>query len=105
MVIENLEVVNIFDCNLIERNEKYYINITNVGSSMKFKDHSFKLKSDTTIPFAIKTINHVVNANRKLILAENEANIIMNLAENARAFCEPIYTKFAVQDFFQENCA
>lgn len=103
-MIENVEIVNIFECNVFERDGKHYANVTNVGCSMKYEDVFVKFKSDTTLPFVIKAINHIVNVNRKIIFAENEPTVKIFLSETARAFFRPIFSKFAIQDFFQENC-
>lgn len=104
MVIENLEVVHNFDCNLIERDEKHYVNITNVRSAVKCEDDWLKVKSDTAIQFVIKTINHIITTNRKFILAENEPNIRNTLGKITLSLLTPIFNKFAIQDFFQEDC-
>lgn len=99
-----MKISHSFDFNFIERNGKHYVNITSVRSKAKFDDYFFKLKSDTTFPFVTRMINQVLNANSRLIFAENERSFNKILGETAQAFLAPIFNKFAMQDFFQENC-
>lgn len=104
IAIENIEVSHIIDCNVIERNGKHHVNITSVRSSIKFEHYVLKFKSDKANPLVTKLINHVVNANWRLVFAENEMNLKKTIAATAQSIIAPIFDKFAMQEFFEENC-
>lgn len=99
-----MEVTQIFDCHVNERNEKHYVNVTNVRSSMKFEDYLITFKSNEVHPFLTKTMNHIVNANRKLIYAENESKFRTACNDAILALLTPIFRKLAVQEFFHKSC-
>lgn len=55
---------------------------------------------NTVIPIDSKTINHILNANKKFIFTENEANFEKSFDELVERFITPIFKKFAMQEFF-----
>lgn len=100
----NVVFEQIFDCNVNERNGKHYVNVTSVRSKMKIEGYSFKFESQAGIPWVTKTINHVMNANWRLLLAEDEATTQTVSSEITQALFTPIFNKFPIQYFFQEYC-
>lgn len=97
---ENIEANHIFDCNVVERNGKNYANVRGVRSKVKFGDYSLKFESDSAIPFAHGTINHILHANRRLILLENEPVLENVVSEIGHDIHKPIFSKIPMQDFF-----
>lgn len=79
------------------------MNVTEIRSKLKFEDFSMKIVCNTAIPFASKAINHAVNANKKLIFAENERTLNKALNVMARSFYAPVFEKFAIQEFYQNH--
>lgn len=104
IITENMEVTQIVGCDVIERNGKLHVIVTNIRSTLKLGSYFLQFKSDTANPFVTKMINHVVNANWKLIFAENEMNFRKTIAATTQSVFAPIFDKFAMQEFFQENC-
>lgn len=98
---ENLETNYSFDCDVIEREGKHYINIRGVRTQVKYEDFSFKFESDTAISFVTETINRIVNAHWKLILVEVETHWKIVFGKIIQTILIPIFDKMAVQDFFE----
>lgn len=95
-----MEFVNTFDCNVLKRNGKQYVNITKVQTEVKCEDYLWTYRSDTAIPFLTKTMNHMVNANWRIIFMENELSFKKFASKTFQAFLTPIFNEFAIQEFF-----
>lgn len=104
MAIENLEINQTFNCGVVERHGKHYVNVKNVRSKVHFEDYFSKLISDKGIPIVYDTINRLINANRRLIFLENERHFVKVISEVTHAILTPIFKEIAIQDFFQEKC-
>lgn len=102
---ENIEIIQIFDCNVSECNGKHYVNVTNIRNiALTFKDYSMNIKSDKVSPIITKTINHVVNTNGRIINKENGPSRIKALDETTREFYLPIFEKFSIEELLQKDC-
>lgn len=88
----------------MERGKKHYVNVKNVETEAKFEDYLVELKTDSIAPVVIKTINHIVNANRNLIYVENKAHFVDVISKIAQELSAPFFEKIAIQDILYKNC-
>lgn len=98
-----MEINQSYECDVIERNGKHYLNVKSLGITVNFEDYSMKFECGTGIPIVYDTINHIINANRRLFFLENEQQFKNVLSEVTTAVFAPIFNKIAIQDFFQQN--
>lgn len=101
---ENLQINQIFDCGVAERDGKHYVNVKSVRTKAKFDGFSLKFERYAGLPIITKMINHAINANWRIITLENEMHFANVLGEIGQAILTPVLSKMAIQDFFQGKC-
>lgn len=100
-----MEIIQTFDCNVVECGNKHYVNVTNVCSTIKsFEDYFLKLDSDTAYPMFTNMINRFVGANRRQIFTENEPSFKTVLGGAGHGFFTPIFNKFPIEELLQKDC-
>lgn len=92
------------ECDVIARNGKYYANVKNVHTKVKFEEYSFKFENNAGLPIITETINRAANAHWRPLFEENLPFFTNVLSEVSKTIFAPIFKKIAIQEFLEENC-
>lgn len=96
----NLEIRQIIDFDVVQRNGKDYIHIKNVRVHLKLSKFSVQFKSKTGNPTVNDTVNKVVNENWREIYPELKPDLEKNIGEVIKTIISPLFNEIPYQDFY-----
>lgn len=100
--LENLEIRQIVEADVIERDGKDYLDIKNIRVHMKLSKLTIKFNSRTGNPQINETINKVINENWRDIYSELKPDLEKNTGDVIKAIVRPIFLEIPYQEFFSQ---
>lgn len=96
----NIEIRQIIDFDVIQKNGKDYLKIKNVRVHMKLSKFSVNFDSKTGNPTINDTINKAINENWREIYGELKPDLEKNIGDVIKALISPIFEDIPYQEFF-----
>lgn len=97
-----MEVRQILDVDVIEKNGKQYLDIKNVKVHLKVKQVYINFDSRTGNPEVNETINKVINENWRDIYKEVKPDLEKNIGEVIKALVKPMFSEIPYKEFFTQ---
>lgn len=95
-----MEIRQIVEADVIEKDGKDYLDIKHVRVHMKIGKLSIKFNSRTGNPQINDTINKVINDNWQEIYQELKPDMQKNIADVVKDLIRPIFLEIPYQEFF-----
>lgn len=100
LLIANLEIRQIIDFDVIQKDGKDYIKIKKVRVHLKLKKFHVEFNSKTGNPTINDTINKAINENWREIYSELKPDLEKNIGDVVKTLVSPLFDEIAYKDFF-----
>lgn len=98
--INNLEIRQIIDFDVVQKDGKDYIKIKNVRVHLKLSKFSVQFKSKTGNQAVNDTVNKVINENWREIFPELKPDLEKNIGDVVKSIISPIFSEIPYQGFY-----
>lgn len=98
----NLEIRQIIDFDVIQKDGKDYISIKKIRVHMKLKKFTVEFNSKTGNPTINDTINKAINENWREIYGELKPDLEKNIGDVVKSIVSPLFEEFPYKEFFLE---
>lgn len=99
-ILANLEIRQIIDFDVVQKDGKDYIKIKNVRVHLKLSKFSVQFKSKTGNQAVNDTVNKVINENWRDIFPELKPDLEKNIGDVVKSIISPIFSEIPYQGFY-----
>lgn len=99
-ILDNLEIRQIIDFDVVQKDGKDYIKIKNIRVHLKLAKFSVQFKSKTGNQAVNDTVNKVINENWRDIFPELKPDLEKNIADVVKSIISPLFSEIPYQDFY-----
>lgn len=100
MVTEDIEIRQIIEAKVVEKDGKEYLDVKNVKVHLKVKKLMIKFDSRTGNPDINDTVNKVINENWRDIYNELKPDLEKNIGSVVKSLIKPMFSEVSYKDFF-----
>lgn len=100
MVTEDIEIRQIIEAKVVEKDGKEYLDVKNVKVHLKVKKLMIKFDSRTGNPDINDTVNKVINENWRDIYNELKPDLEKNIGSVVKSLIKPMFSEVPYKDFF-----